>query len=145
MSATDFLNELLRATKAPEPLAFEETRPRIDPLAAKPGDEIADGLVVERLLGSGATLIVYLVKQGEYFRVLKVARDSRANEFLQGEARTLEKLKHTRIVSLKQTPFLVEGHGALLLDMAGETTLAQDPAGRGFQSASTSPRAGDAS
>lgn len=124
-TATDFLNELFRATRAPEPLAVEEVRPKVDPLAAKPGEEIADGLVVEHLLGSGATSIVYLVKQGEYFRVLKVARDSRANEFLLGEARTLEKLKHQRIVSLKQTPFMVEGHGALLLDMAGETTLAQ--------------------
>lgn len=130
-SATDFLSELLTAATGGNPVAqlselpgYVELPPA-DPLHARPNDVLGPDLVVEKLLGSGATSIVYLVRVGEAQRVLKVARDARAGEFLAGEARTLDGLKHSRIVALKRPPFTVGGHDALLLDMAGETTLAQ--------------------
>lgn len=127
LSATDFLNELLKAATGgdgPSPGVVAEP-PKINPLRARPGDEISPGLLVSEVLGSGATSIVYLVRSEESARVLKVARDARAGEFLAGEARTLAALKHQRIVALKRPLFTIAGHEALLLDMAGETTLAK--------------------
>lgn len=128
LTATDFLKELLTAATGGSPTSAPEAPdepPSIDPLHARPGDVLGPDLVVDKLLGSGATSIVYLVRTAEAPRVLKVARDARASDFLLGEARTIGRLKHQRIVKLERPPFTVGGHDVLLLDMAGETTLAQ--------------------
>ncbi len=135
-SPAEFQDELFKATRTPETPTTAiggggggggggPPTPKVDPLDAKPEQLLAGDLRVEKVLGSGATAVVYQVKKDGVSRVLKVARDARANELIEAEWRTLDGLKHQRIVAPKGPPLVLEGHVALLLDMPGETTLAE--------------------
>jgi serine/threonine protein kinase len=113
-----------------EELTAPEPEPVIDPLQARKGDVLDGGLVVRDRLGSGATATALLVSKPDKTDgrdlVLKVARDERHADRFADEARTLDKLKHWQIAGLVAGPIIVGGRTALLVDSAGERTLAED-------------------
>jgi len=113
-----------------EELTTPDPDPLIDPLAAHRGDLLDGELTVLRRLGSGATSIALLVErqlpEGRRELVLKVARDEQFAERFAEEARTLAKLRDSRVAALVEGPITVGGRTALLLENAGERTLAED-------------------
>lgn len=111
-------------------LTAPEPEPVIDPLTAQRGDVLDGGLRVVRRLGSGATATALKVtlETPDGTRdnlVLKVARDDQHAERFAAEARVLRQLHHWQIAALVAETS-VAGRPALLLESAGETTLAQD-------------------
>lgn len=121
----------LRATNRPDNtllwfnmLLEEATRPPevaqvlVDPLEAKPGQELPGGFIVRELLGSGATSHVFRVEKDSKSFALKVPIDDGCTDRLRSEAELLERLRHEHIVS---------GHGmrkvgsreCLLLEFVG--------------------------
>lgn len=106
----------------------ELTRPedhRIDrPTEARAGDLLAGGYRVRRRLGRGASAITFLVEKDGREQVLKLAGEPDHNRRLQEEAETLGKLRHPAIVDYHGSIELA-GHTGLLLDYAGEGTLAE--------------------
>ena len=102
----------------------------VDPLDAPPGTVIGRFELVRRL-GSGSTAVGLLVRDrdsGDELRVLKVAIDDNAAKRLDAEAEVLVALngrKQTRIVRIvESSPVQVGDRKALLLEFAGEETLA---------------------
>jgi serine/threonine protein kinase len=103
-----------------------------DPLDAAPGMLLGQRFELVRRLGSGSTAVALLVvdraADGER-RVLKVALDDAAAARLRGEAEVLAALRsmnHPRLIRLVEPkPLKVGERTALLLDSAGETTLAE--------------------
>jgi len=86
-------------------LMEEATRPPevaqavVDPLVAKPGEELPGGLVVREFLGSGATSrVVRVEKDGKSF-ALKIPLDDGCAERLRSEHELLKRLRHQHIVS----------------------------------------------
>ncbi|MFO0756693.1 MAG: protein kinase [Byssovorax sp.] len=123
-SVDEWLDLLLAEATAPEdkPPAAE-----IDPLEARPGDVLAGGLRVERLLGVGSTARVLLVQRESDDRwwALKVATEPAHDARLADEAAVLDKLpRHQRIVELKAA-LTIAGRACLLLSVSGEVTLQQ--------------------
>ncbi|MFK5634037.1 BREX system serine/threonine kinase PglW [Ornithinimicrobium sp. LYQ103] len=104
--------------------------PDIDPLEARPGDLLGDGrFTLVRRLGQGSTAVGLLVDDAaapdQPSRVLKVALDDAAASRLTAEAEVLAQLKSPRLVKLLEGPLSVGGRQALLLESAGEQTLAE--------------------
>lgn len=104
--------------------------PDIDPLEARPGDFLGDGrFVLTRRLGQGSTAVGLLVNDNQNeastSRVLKVALDAAAATRLSAEADVLAKLKSPRLVRLLEGGLTVGGRVALLLESAGDQTLAE--------------------
>jgi serine/threonine protein kinase len=103
----------------------------IDPLDAPPGTVIGGRFELVRRLGSGSTAVGLLVRDRDTdndTRVLKVAVDDNAARRLDAEAEVLAALngrKQPRIVRIVETTPVQVGHRkALLLESAGEETLA---------------------
>ncbi len=111
-----------------EELTAPEPEPVIDPLEARPGDVLDGGLTVRRRLGSGSTATALLVARESDGRtlVLKVARDERHAERLAAEAEVLRGLQHWQVASLVDGPVTVGPRTALVLDSAGDRTLAEE-------------------
>ncbi|MFI6824075.1 BREX system serine/threonine kinase PglW [Micromonospora sp. NPDC050187] len=113
-----------------EELTAPEPEPVVDPLHAHRGDVLDGGLHVLRNLGSGATAIALLVAEdgpeGRRELVLKVARDEQYADRFAAEARTVDKLRDSRVAALARGPVKVGRRTALLLENAGERTLAED-------------------
>lgn len=109
-----------------EELTTPDQPPAIDPLEARPGDVLEGNLTVVRRLGSGSTSVALLVKRGEDESplVLKVARDEEKRQRILDEADVLKPLAHWQIARLDTGPIEVGGRTALLLESAGERTLA---------------------
>jgi len=103
-----------------EPATEEE----IDPTTAGKGDSLLD-LPVERRLGSGSTAVAYLVTDAGEQRVLKVALDRAHNERLREEAEVLARVHAPGIVTLHRDPATVAGHATILIEYAGDETLAE--------------------
>jgi serine/threonine protein kinase len=102
-----------------------------DPLDAPPGTLIGERFELVRRLGSGSTAVGLLVKDrqsGDEARVLKVALDDTAARRLDAEAEVLTALRSrrtNRVVRILETsPLQVGGRRALLLESAGDETLA---------------------
>ena len=121
-SVTEFLGWLDRVED--ELTAPAEERAQRDPTAATVGDTLEGGYLVKRRLGKGSTAVVFLVEKNGRERVLKLALDPEQNERLLQEAEVLRKLRHQHIVELLDTP-TIAGHQGLLMEQAGEETLAQ--------------------
>ncbi|WP_158319220.1 BREX system serine/threonine kinase PglW [Actinoplanes xinjiangensis] len=101
-----------------------------DPLDAAPGMMLGQRFELLRRLGSGSTAVGLLVNDraaGGERRVLKVAVDDAAAARLRGEAEVLASLpQHPRLIRLvEKTPLEVGKRTALLLESAGESTLAE--------------------
>ena len=119
-SAGEFLEHL---DLIEEELTAPDRDETVDPLLAKRGQLLEGGFEVERELGQGATAKALLVKRdGETF-VLKVALDDHQAKRLHGEAEALRQVRSEFIVALREE-LEVGGRPALLLDSAGDATLA---------------------
>lgn len=107
---------------APEPAEV------VDPLEARGGEVLDGGLVVERRLGSGATATALLVREegDDRLLVLKVARDEDKRQRLEDEAGRIRGLQHWQVAQLVKDPVRVGRRTALLLEYAGEPTLAEE-------------------
>lgn len=116
-SANDFVANFLDVVTRPEP---EAPKADPDPLDARPGDVLGDGLSVVQFLGSGATAKVFRVERGGETFALKVALDGEHEERLSHEASVLAQLHSERIVQL-HARLTLGGRLALLLDDAGES------------------------
>jgi serine/threonine protein kinase len=109
----------------------------VDPLEATPGAIIDDRFRLERRLGSGSTAVGLLVTDltvaqsgPDAIRVLKVAVDDAAARRIADEAGVLARLSGPRLVRLTEGPLDVGGRQALLLESAGDETLADVLRGR---------------
>lgn len=115
-------------------LAAPEDALATDPLEAVP-DAVLDGRFrLVRRLGAGSTAVGLLVQDltaGEELRVLKVAVDDAAAQRLDDEAEVLQQLRHPRLVRLLAGPIEVGNRRALLLEYAGDRTLAEELRDRG--------------
>ena len=119
-----------------EYLAFaeEEARPQqpapvdaADPATAGAGDMLDGGLVFLRRLGAGGTAMAVLVHPADDETnelVLKTAKDPAHADRIRAEAEALRRLRHPNIVSLDRE-LTVAGRPALLMERAGDRTLAQ--------------------
>jgi serine/threonine protein kinase len=102
-----------------------------DPLDAVPGMVLGQRFELIRRLGSGSTAVGLLVEDreaGNERRVLKVALNDAAAARLRGEAEVLASLPKDspRLIRLAQKEPLTIGHrAALLLESAGDVTLAE--------------------
>ncbi|MBF0304857.1 MAG: protein kinase [Alphaproteobacteria bacterium] len=116
----EYLDEAERELRLGAPEAV------VDPAVAKPGDRIDGGFTVVRRLGRGASANALLVRQDDSDEelVLKVALDAAHNDRLKGEAKVLAGLHHTNIVKTRRS-LEVAGRAAILMERAGEQTLAQ--------------------
>ncbi len=125
------LDEAERILLAPE----DEETPDI--LDAAPGSLIDHRYRLERRLGSGSTAVGLLVTDEDENtegpdrrRVLKVALDDAAAARLEREAEVLADLDDPHIVRLLDGPRRIGGRLALVLQQAGEQTLAEVLRGR---------------
>ncbi|MCZ2839926.1 BREX system serine/threonine kinase PglW [Modestobacter sp. VKM Ac-2985] len=102
----------------------------IDPLDAIAGAVIDDRWQLERRLGAGSTAVGLLVSDltigtgPDARRVLKVAINDAATARLDAEASVLASLNHPRVVRLVDGPIQVGTRRALVLEPAGDQTLA---------------------
>lgn len=97
-----------------------------DPLEASPGTLLAGRFRLERRLGGGSTAVGLLVTDtvDGALRVLKVARDEDRAARLRDEAEVLRGLDDGRVARLVEEPLAVGGRTTLVLDAAGDSTLA---------------------
>lgn len=102
-----------------------------DPLDAAPGEVIDGRFELIRRLGRGSTAVGLLVTDlavggsgPEAIRVLKVAVDDGAAARIADEAKVLAGLTGPRLVRLVEGPLDLGGRQALLLESAGDQTLA---------------------
>jgi serine/threonine protein kinase len=109
----------------------------LDPLEAQPGAVIDGRFRLERRLGAGSTAVGLLVTDltvaesgPAAVRVLKVAVDDPAARRIADEAEVLARLGGPRLVRLVEGPLDVGGRQALLLESAGDQTLAEVLRGR---------------
>lgn len=105
----------------------ELTRPEheaADPLQADKGNVLANGFLVERVLGKGASAKALLVTKGDFRCVLKVAKDSSLNRRLDAEFETLRKLNSPNIVKAFER-YELNGLTTFTVELAGERTLAR--------------------
>lgn len=114
----------------------------LDPHDANKGDQLAGGLRVERRLGSGGTALVLHVRREGKDYALKVPHDQACAERLLAEASVLRNLRHEHIVALHEVVTLA-GRPCLLLDFAGERTLADLLRAEGTLSLELARRYGD--
>jgi serine/threonine protein kinase len=132
------LNPVNRPDDAIEWLALLQevaTRPEpaegtVNPLEAKKGDELEGGLLVEKVLGSGATARVLQVQAGEKHYALKVPHDESNAERLSAEAKILGRLDHHHIVR-SYGMRTVGDKDCLLLDLACPLTDEEGPGNLG--------------
>lgn len=124
-----------------------EAEPEADPLEASPGAVLAGRFRLVRRLGTGSTAVGLLVRDGlddgAPTCVLKVAVDDAAADRLRGEAEVLRSLVHPRFVKVIEGPIEVVGRQALVLESAGDETLAQAMSGRSRLSLDLLERWGD--
>jgi serine/threonine protein kinase len=124
----DKLSDVERAVATPEP--GEE----IDPLKAPPGTVFRNRYRLDRRLGTGSTAVALLItdEQNEGRpAVLKVALDDAAGARLASEADVVAGLSAPRIARLLDGPFYIGNRNSLVVQFAGEQTLADVMSGRG--------------
>jgi len=100
----------------------------LDPLDAQAGTVLEGGYVVRKLLGEGGTSVALLVGLPDgRDAVLKAARDHERAGRLEAEAQALNRLGDSNLVAnLIDGPLTVGGRLCLLVEVAGERTLADE-------------------
>lgn len=96
-----------------------------DPTLAKPGDILVDGLIVTKRLGKGASSLALLVDHRGKEQVLKVALEPADNARLKAEAEVLRKLRRHQFIVQFHEERDYQGRVGILMDKAGDKTLAQ--------------------
>lgn len=94
-----------------------------DPLQSKRGDRLEGGYVVEKELGQGATAKALLVNKDDQQFVLKVALTEDDNTRLHDEAEALRSI-HSEFIVAIHDEIEMAGHTVLVLQKAGDETLA---------------------
>lgn len=113
-----------------------------DPLQAKQGDQLPHGFVVKRELGQGATAKALLVTKDDKEFVLKVSLNDDNNARLHEEADALRTIHSEFIVAIDQE-LKMSGRTVLVLQKAGDNTLAAMLAKEGVPSLELLSRYGD--
>lgn len=128
------------ATRPDEPDTQE-----VDPLEARKDDRLGGDLVVEHVLGHGASSRVLQVRRDPDGRAyaLKISLSDDHDARLAEEARVLGELRHPRIVQLIEPPRALAGRTCLLLSLAGEATLQRYLAQEGTVSLDFASRYGE--
>jgi serine/threonine protein kinase len=128
----DIRTFLAHLDKAEFVLLAPEEAETPDVLDASPGSLVDGRYRLERRLGSGSTAVGLLVTDEDESadgpdrrRVLKVALDDAAATRLEREAEVLADLDNPHIVRLVAGPVRIGGRIALVLERAGEQTLAE--------------------
>jgi serine/threonine protein kinase len=123
-SVVDFLDEL---EKLEDEITTPEPREGMvsDPTQAKPSDVLSDGLVVKKKIGRGASSLALLVDDQGKEQVLKVALEPEDNARLRAEADVLRKLRRHQYIIQLHDERDYQGRVGILMDRAGEKTLAQ--------------------
>jgi serine/threonine protein kinase len=114
----------------------------VDPLHAKRGDRLEHGFVVQRVLGQGATAMALLVTKGDKEYVLKVAVNDEQNARLHEEAEALRSL-HSEFIVAIEGELVISGRTVLVLQKAGDHTLAALLRSEGVPSLEMLARYGD--
>jgi serine/threonine protein kinase len=133
--------------RAPAPPRPAEPAPELDPLAAAKGDVLGGDLVVLGELGSGATARVFKVRhpvEGDV--ALKVPLSDAHDERIAHEAEVLERLR--RVPGVDRIAHFIgvrrlAGRTCLLVQLAGERTLAAEIRAEGALSLDYARRWGD--
>lgn len=113
-----------------------------DPLLAKQGDTLPHGFLVVRELGQGATAKALLVSKDDKESVLKVALTEDDNGRLHEEAEALRSIHSEFVVAIEQE-LTMNGRTVLVLQKAGDKTLASMLAKEGVPSLDLLHRYGD--
>ncbi len=113
-----------------------------DPLHAKRGDRLEHGFVVDRVLGQGATATALLVTKGDKQIVLKVALTEDDNARLHEEAEALRSL-HSEFIVAIEDELVINGRTVLVLQKAGDKTLAAQLRSEGVPGLEMLARYGD--
>lgn len=123
-TVADFLEEL---EKFEDEITTPEPREGVvlDPTQAKPGDLLADGLRVKKRLGKGASSVALLVERDGKELVLKVALEPSDSPRLRAEADLLRRLRRHQFIVQVHDVADYGGRVGVLMDKAGDTTLAQ--------------------
>ncbi len=121
-SVEDFLFYLEEAATTPD-----KQRGEVSPLDAKKDDYLGEGLLVQSVLGHGASSRVLKVVRESDDRTfaLKVALTDTDDERLAEEARLLELLPRANIVQIHPPVMRLGGRSCLLMALAGDQTLQQ--------------------
>jgi serine/threonine protein kinase len=96
-----------------------------DPVKAKKGDLLPDGLEVLARLGKGASSLALLVDNQGREQVLKVALEPEDNARLKAEVEVLRKLRRHQFIVQLHDERDYQGRVGILMDRAGDKTLAQ--------------------
>lgn len=121
-SVRDFLSYL---DMVEEELTASDRADEPDPLEAGRG-MVAAGWTVRRVLGKGSTARALLAERDGHEHVLKVALNESAAQRLAREATQLKKLTDSHIVKLIDGPIEVGGRTLIVLERAGERSLADE-------------------
>src|SRR5262245_8158412 len=113
-----------------------------DPRHAKRGDRLEHGFVVDRVLGRGATATALLVTKNDKQVVLKVALTEDDNARLHEEAEALRSL-HSEFIVAIEDELVMNGRTVLVLQKAGDKTLAAQLRSEGVPSLEMLARYGD--
>lgn len=117
-SAIAWVGLLVDNITAPQPHPGQQ----LDPIEARPKQELAADLVVDSVLGTGSTARVLRVSRGGSHYALKVALSADHQARLREEAEILKRLKSEHIVGLVETLELGPTRRlCLLLEDAGDT------------------------
>ena len=138
-SVEEFLTKL---AEAEEELTSPTETIVNDPLQAKQGDRLPHGFLVKRELGQGATAKALLVTKDDKESVLKIALNEDDNARLLEEAEALRTIHSEFIVSIEQD-LTMHGRTVLVLQKAGDQTLATMLAKEGVPSLDLLSRYGD--
>lgn len=109
----------------------ELTRPEVEevnPLKAAKGADLGNGLTVIRRLGSGSVSVVYLVNDGEFERVLKLARSPDYNSRIIDEFHTLCEVRDKVRSRIVVAPYRLIEFGGLqgfTMESAGKETMSR--------------------
>ncbi|MDX1653634.1 MAG: BREX system serine/threonine kinase PglW [Candidatus Competibacteraceae bacterium] len=120
-SVTSFLEYL---TLAEEAFTRPDNLRLGNPVEARPGDLLEEGWLVRKRLGRGASAVTFLVAREQQEWVLKLAADCGQNTRIEDEGQILQQLRHQAIVGCHQAVHM-GGHAGILIDHAGEGTLAR--------------------
>ena len=140
----------LLLTEVTRPVPTVSAGPELNPLEARPGDNLGEDLLVELaadsrpMLGQGATsrvLQVGRVSDGRSY-ALKTSSSPEHDERMEQEAAALEKIRHPRIVQLVER-YTFAGRPSLLLSLAGTETLHRYLAREGTVSLDRAARYGE--
>lgn len=115
----DFLDLIEEELSRPE----EEHIP--DLLTAGKGARLPDGWEVDKILGKGSTARALLMTKDGHERVYKVALSEAARARLAHEAAQLRRLRDSHIVRRIDGPISIGERTVLILERAGEQTIAQ--------------------